>query len=510
MNYRYLVVYCLFSVLVFSSVYCSYNSQTEEEKIARSYCSSCHLFPEPSLLDKKTWVKGVLPKMAPYLGIGYMGNQYYVNTPDARPQDSLHYNPVSYQRWSAIVDYYEKNAPAKLDSQNRPPIKKLSDRFVAKEGLIKGARPTTTFVRIDPGNKLIYTSNESDSLFSIYDSNLNLVNKQVIHRVIVDARFEQDLSVPGPRSGMMTNIGIIYPNNLRTGSLDPFQIDGKANISFSNPIAENLPRPVETVPADFNNDGKKDYLVCGFGYESGAFFYLENKDSTHYESKMLKPIPGAIKAYIEDWNKDGLQDIIVLFAQAEEGIFIYLNKGNGKFEVKDLLRFPSVWGSTYFEMIDVNKDGLKDIVYTCGDNLDYSQVLKNYHGIYIYLNRGNDRFEQTNFFPIHGCYKALLRDFDLDGDLDIAAISYFPDAKYQLQESFLYLDNKGDYNFEPATVRGYNRGNWVTMDAGDVDGDGDEDIVLGSLIFNNTPRELTMAAGPGELPLILLLTNQTR
>ncbi|HRP33809.1 MAG TPA: hypothetical protein PKV73_18055, partial [Agriterribacter sp.] len=33
------------------------------------YCSSCHLFPEPSLLDKKTWVNNVLPNMGWRLGI---------------------------------------------------------------------------------------------------------------------------------------------------------------------------------------------------------------------------------------------------------------------------------------------------------------------------------------------------------------------------------------------------------------------------------------------------------
>lgn len=48
------------------------------------------------------------------------------------------------------------------------------------------------------------------------------------------------------------------------------------------------------------------------------------------------------------------------------------------------------------------------------------------------------------------------------------------------------------------------------MDAGDADGDGDEDLVIGSLIFNNTPRELTMAAGTGDLPSLLLLVNQTK
>lgn len=510
MNYRYFAVYCFYILLVFSAVYCTDNGQSEEEKVARSYCSSCHLFPDASLLDKTTWTKGVLPKMAHYLGIAYMGNQFYLNSPDIRPRDSSHYTSISFQNWSAIVDYYEKNAPAKLDSQNRPRINEFTNRFIAKEGGVKGSDPTVTYVRIDPGNKRIYASNESDSLFSVFDADLNLLSKQNIHRVIVDAQFEQDLRVPGARNGVLTNIGLIHPNDLKTGSLERFQIDSGANLGLNATIAGNLPRPVQTTTADFDKDGKMDYLVCGFGYNTGGFYLFRNIGNDRYEQKILKPIPGAIKADVEDYNKDGLPDIIVMFAQAQEGIYVYLNKGNGNFEIKELLVFPSVYGSTYFEMLDVNGDGLKDIVYTCGDNLDFSIVLKNYHGVYIYLNRGDDKYEQEYFFPIHGCYKALMRDFDSDGDLDIATISYFPDVKNQPQESFVYLENEGGLKFTPTTIKGFNRGNWVTMDAGDVDGDGDEDIIIGSLVFSFTPRELTLGAGPTRPPGFLLLVNRTK
>ena len=43
------------------------------ETLAKQYCASCHLFPEPQLLDKKTWQDGVLPNMAMRLGIRMPG-----------------------------------------------------------------------------------------------------------------------------------------------------------------------------------------------------------------------------------------------------------------------------------------------------------------------------------------------------------------------------------------------------------------------------------------------------
>jgi tetratricopeptide (TPR) repeat protein len=48
---------------------------------------------------------------------------------------------------------------------------------------------------------------------------------------------------------------------------------------------------------------------------------------------------------------------------------------------------------------DFNNDGYKDILYTCGDNADYSSnVLKSYHGVYIFLNDGHNNFSQKYFF----------------------------------------------------------------------------------------------------------------
>ena len=150
------------------------------------------------------------------------------------------------------------------------------------------------------------------------------------------------------------------------------------------------------------------------------------------------------------------------------------------FDQQQILRFPSIYGSTYFEFADFNKDGLKDILYTCGDNADYSVVLKPYHGVYIFLNEGNNRFKQRYFYPINGCFKAMARDFDTDGDLDIASIAFFADYSRQPDEGFVYMENQGNFEFLPLTTPECKAGRWLTMDAGDLDGDGRIDLVLGN------------------------------
>jgi len=139
--------------------------------------------------------------------------------------------------------------------------------------------------------------------------------------------------------------------------------------------------------------------------------------------------------------------------------------------------------------VDFNKDGLMDILVTNGDNGEYPSPPKRYHGIRLYLNRGGLRFEEAFFYPLNGAFCAMARDFDQDGDLDIAAISFFPDYEKSPNESFVYLENKGNMQFTASTFSQCIVGRWLVMDVGDLDGDGDVDIVLGSCIN-----------GPGAVP----------
>jgi hypothetical protein len=248
-----------------------------------------------------------------------------------------------------------------------------------------------------------------------------------------------------------------------------------------------------------------DYLVCEFGHLTGALTWMENKGGGRYVRHIIRSYPGAIKAYIQDVNKDGLPDLWVLFAQGEEGIFLFTNKGNGEFDQKQLLRFEPIFGSSYFELDDFNKDGYPDILYTCGDNADYSPALKPYHGLYIFLNDGHNNFKQQYFFPMYGCFKAIARDFDGDGDLDIAAISFFADYNRHPEESFIYLQNTGGLEFHPYSIPHTSSGRWLTMDAGDIDGDGKTDLIIGN--FSIAPASIKGEADWKKGPAFIVLKN---
>ena len=182
-----------------------------------------------------------------------------------------------------------------------------------------------------------------------------------------------------------------------------------------------------------------------------------------------------------DFNGDGLLDIMVLLADAREGLHILENQGGNQFELRTIFQTHPAYGHTYFELQDFNSDGAMDVLVVNGDNVDSDpyNTNKNYHGLRIYLNRGDYVFEEAYFYPMYGAFIAKAADFDADGDLDIAATSFYPDFSSGTRESFTYLRNDGGLTFVPFTNGQVMRGRWMTMDIGDVDGDDDIDIVLG-------------------------------
>ena len=451
------------------------------DKLAQQYCQSCHLLPDPSLLDAKTWEEGVLPVMGPMLGIF---SHFYRNYPNGKRDtnlDSNYYpsNPViDHEEWQNIIDYYTATSPDSLiQPKNKLLVTEGMPNFKVIPIVFKTSMPTSSFLKIDTvSHQLLLADLFTQNLYR-FDKDLKLLDSLNTKAAIVDIEYSNNKM-------LLCNIGEINPNNKKLGTANFVTINKNGTIKIdSTPILTHLARPIQIVPSDFNKDGITDYLVCEFGFMQGSLSIYKGSANNNFVKQVISSKPGAEKVYVQDFNKDGLPDIWVLFAQGDEGIFLYINKGNGEFEEKRVLRFPPMYGSSFFEMVDVNKDGFQDIIYTCGDNADYSQVLKPYHGIYIYLNDGKNNFTQKYFYPMNGCYKALARDYDNDGDLDIAAISFFADYAGNKDEGFIYLKNEGNFLFKPFSLPESRDGRWLTMDAGDLDGDGKIDLVLGNFSY---------------------------
>jgi hypothetical protein len=474
------------------------------KKMAATFCQSCHKLPDPSLADSKTWEKGILPEMGPRLGILSYGLQNYPRSRDLSLGE--HFYPskpvMSPLDWQYILDYYSAISPDSLPSQKRNvPINEDLSLFKIETPNIYYPNSATSYLKILP----------VDSNFSIIagdavSNNLLFLNKNFVvtdslktHGPIVDIYFNKE-------NMLACNIGVLNPNNGKFGKAEVIIQDRNGRLKKEAlPLIKDLQRPVQITTVDLNNDGKPDYLVCEFGFLTGELAWFENEGNGQFKKHVLRDVPGAIKAYVTDYNHDGLPDLWVLFAQGNEGIFLFTNKGNGNFDQEQVLQFPPIYGSSYFELDDFNHDGYPDILYTCGDNADYSVELKPYHGVYIFMNDKTNHFKQKFFYPIDGCYKAIAKDFDGDGDLDIATISFFADYEKQPEEGFVYFENTGNLNFKPYSLKGTEVGRWLTMDAGDIDGDGKPDLILGN--FSIGPSMMKHKVDWKKAPPFIILKN---
>lgn len=473
------------------------------EQLANIYCKICHEFPEPKLLDKDTWLNNVLPNMGLRMGIKIPGIDVYAGTPeeDIEIVKSLGVYPeapiISTEDWNKIIEYYKREAPnepveIKTESPviNNLPQFKVDNIFLNEKGF-----PRTSLLKFDKLTSQLYVGDASKLIY-ILDNNMVLKTLRRLPSPAVDIEFPVN---DAPR---ILCIGKFSPSDQNLGELN--SIFGDNNNQHIR--LKNLPRPVNFSSADLNGDEKEDVVICGFGHNRGKLFIYDNFDPN--KEYILKNAPGARKVEIFDFNNDGKPDIMVLMAQANEQVSIFYNKGNNAFEEKVVLRFPPVHGVSYLELVDFNNDGHKDILLTNGDNWDYSVIRKNYHGVRVYINDGNDNFENTFFYPLYGASKALARDFDNDGDLDIAASAFYYNEDNP-EQSFIYLSNEGNMNFKAYSTKQAANGKWLTMDAADYDKDGDIDIFLGSYFHTFGEYLKQVNQGAANFPQLLILTNNT-
>lgn len=467
--------------------------------LAKTYCSTCHLFPQPDILDQKTWEEYILPRMGAMMGhyskglerdslLGEGATRQLLLEANIYPEHPT----IRQKEWKRIQDFYLSQAPEKLIADSIQQIIKISSLFKVNYPDLFLSPPSSTFVALDSNKIIVADANkqvllETDSVFSIKKQ--AKVGEALVHL------FQTKESVLATVMGSFSPVEVPngYILNLKKNANEP-----------SHKIISGLQRPVHSVYQDFNQDGLSDVLVCEFGKWTGKLsLHVQNKQGGYKKINLLNR-PGAIRTEITDFNQDGLMDILALFGQGDEGIILLTNQGNNEFEAKPLIRFHPSMGSSYFTLRDWNQDGLQDIIYTAGDNADYPSLLKPYHGIYIFIQQENFQFVQKEFFPLHGAYKAIPADFDLDGDIDLAAISFFPDYSNSMDQSFVFFENQEE-TFSPMILTLKNKGRWIAIDAGDLDQDGDQDLILGALTFEVPKKpELVQSWINDGLPFVIL------
>ncbi len=479
----------------------------EGERLAKTLCISCHTEVPPALLTKKLWMFKVLPQMGPRLGMFKYKEMYYQSiNPILVPKSSA----LTQAQWENIVDYFYIASPDSLPEQE---FKKAPN----KECMAFKAVPFSRDIDVSA----IITAIEADEPNrSVYAA--DAVSRSLL-KLDYTGKIKDKISLESPATALHISndhidvalAGILHPNNEDLGKIVQYQNNNL--ISTQKPIAllDHLYRPVYSLEIDLNYDGYEDILTCEYGNDIGKLCIYYQDGQGRYSPYLIEETPGAIVARTHDFDKDGFLDLTVLFAQGDERIVIYFNDGKGNFKKKSkvVLRFPSVYGSMYFDLFDFNHDGDLDIIYVNGDNFDYSQILKPYHGIRIYQNDRKNNFSEKYFFPVYGAGRVALEDFDLDGDTDLVVVSNFADMERNPERGIIYLQNEHLYEYIPYSIPEAAQNQWNTMKVIDIDGDGDKDILVGAMNLSKV-TDLTVSDSTHDIgsqkTALLLLKNQAR
>ena len=242
------------------------------------------------------------------------------------------------------------------------------------------------------------------------------------------------------------------------------------------PMQYSTPGPRMAV-GDVNADGRPDVFVCGNELQAGQLF-LQTTDGS-FNAEALPDIQGKpnTDAVLADFNGDKQLDLYVVngsYSTSEAGKQqdqLWLN--NAGVFIPKALPVEAINGSCV-KPIDIDRDGDLDLfVGSTVKSFRFPLVDESF----LLVNDGKANFTKQSLGQLGIVSDAAVLDIDKDGWTDLVIVGeWMPVTVLLNQRGHLSVDHQKVYK----NLAGW----WNRIEKADLDGDGDDDLIVGNLGFN--------------------------
>ncbi|NJN68058.1 MAG: hypothetical protein HC884_15785 [Chloroflexaceae bacterium] len=290
-----------------------------------------------------------------------------------------------------------------------------------------------------------------------------------------------------------------------TGNSAVFLNDGAGLISspgdFERHLGDDWQSLSSVVVADMNQDGSPD-LVAGLVSDQAAVYLNDGQGDFSHRLPFGSP-EETIGVAVGDLDGDGDPDVVT--GNQDAPSMVYLNDGAGNLDVSsplDTVEYDT-WSVALGDL-----DGDNDLDVVIGNGVSWGEEEEDEVNAQnmIYLNDGTGHFHAEDRRPLGSgddeTQDVALGDLDGDGDLDIVTANalVWDAAGNVTSENRVYL-NDGEGAFPTSSAFGSSESGTMSVAVGDVDGDSDLDIVAGNDYAQNI---IHLNDGSGTFPA----TNQ--